>query len=568
MAASDLVLVIEANLELLRREMKAGEQAVTQFTERAQSNLRRFDKSLDQINASARNRSIQLGYQIQDIVAQASTGTSVFRILAQQGGQIASALAGTEGALGSVAGFLAGPWGAAILGAVSIGGLFLATQDKTAGAAGKNVAAIRDLAAATNDLNAVNGTAARTAAAQLAAARADTQARLNDEIAIRKQTAALLDQQFAKLQDARRAVAATEGSSGRRGLAILAGEAQRRATDDLRDTVEKLRQNDEKIRQAQQALRAAEASDILEKVADRTDKAAAATHRYERELQKLRTQFESGAIDSKRFEALASAAEARRDAAIKSARDAEKKARADARLPSLRDRVDDFLNVKPQGINEDFVKSLDALRSPIQKTRDDYGDLLKRLQEPVPTPDYDRLTDQFKTAQDAAQRFGDVLSDAINAVVFNGANAGDVIKRLALQLLVVEPIIRRIREASTGIFTSLFGGSVGSGHGGLLSGLFGSLFGGFFADGGTLGAGKWGIAGEAGPEIIRGPATIEPLRRGGGAATVVYNIDARGATDPQLVQQQIMIALAASEPGTIAKARASVFDSLGRQRIA
>lgn len=43
-------------------------------------------------------------------------------------------------------------------------------------------------------------------------------------------------------------------------------------------------------------------------------------------------------------------------------------------------------------------------------------------------------------------------------------------------------------------------------------------FGGFYAEGGTLGAGKWGIAGENGPEIVRGPASISPM--GGGSMTV------------------------------------------------
>jgi lambda family phage tail tape measure protein len=51
----------------------------------------------------------------------------------------------------------------------------------------------------------------------------------------------------------------------------------------------------------------------------------------------------------------------------------------------------------------------------------------------------------------------------------------------------------------------------------------GDFFGGFFAKGGTLGAGKWGIAGEAGPELISGPATITPM---GGGSMVTYNINA------------------------------------------
>lgn len=46
-------------------------------------------------------------------------------------------------------------------------------------------------------------------------------------------------------------------------------------------------------------------------------------------------------------------------------------------------------------------------------------------------------------------------------------------------------------------------------------------FGGFYAAGGNLGAGKWGIAGENGPEIVQGPASIVPM--GGGGMNVVIN---------------------------------------------
>lgn len=51
----------------------------------------------------------------------------------------------------------------------------------------------------------------------------------------------------------------------------------------------------------------------------------------------------------------------------------------------------------------------------------------------------------------------------------------------------------------------------------------GNFFGGFFANGGVLGAGKFGIAGENGPELISGPAGISPM---GGGTNVVYNINA------------------------------------------
>lgn len=78
-------------------------------------------------------------------------------------------------------------------------------------------------------------------------------------------------------------------------------------------------------------------------------------------------------------------------------------------------------------------------------------------------------------------------------------------------------------DTVSGGITSIFGDSGGAGGGGdWLSGIT-DLFGGFFANGGTLGAGKWGIAGENGPEMISGPATIAPL---GGSTSVTYNINA------------------------------------------
>lgn len=52
-------------------------------------------------------------------------------------------------------------------------------------------------------------------------------------------------------------------------------------------------------------------------------------------------------------------------------------------------------------------------------------------------------------------------------------------------------------------------------------------FGGWFANGGTLGAGKWGIAGENGPEMISGPATVTPMSSG--TTNVTYNINATDA---------------------------------------
>jgi|11_taG_2_1085331.scaffolds.fasta_scaffold02103_4 hypothetical protein len=75
-----------------------------------------------------------------------------------------------------------------------------------------------------------------------------------------------------------------------------------------------------------------------------------------------------------------------------------------------------------------------------------------------------------------------------------------------------------------------FGGGFGGGGGGLgsLIGPAMSLFGGFFADGGKLPAGKFGIAGEEGAELIKGPATVMPMNKMG-SVSPVFNFNIQGA---------------------------------------
>jgi lambda family phage tail tape measure protein len=87
------------------------------------------------------------------------------------------------------------------------------------------------------------------------------------------------------------------------------------------------------------------------------------------------------------------------------------------------------------------------------------------------------------------------------------------------------------------MFMSLFGG------GDMGSGLLGKFFGGFFANGGTLGSGKFGVAGENGPELISGPATITPLTASAAPTMVTYNI--------QAVDASSFRSLVARDPGFI-----------------
>lgn len=119
--------------------------------------------------------------------------------------------------------------------------------------------------------------------------------------------------------------------------------------------------------------------------------------------------------------------------------------------------------------------------------------------------------------------------------------------------------IGKIIDVGKGIFTpgGGFGGGQQGGLGNILGGVtkvfqpvvdigkkafssIGKIFGGFFANGGFLPQGKFGIVGERGIEAITGPANITPM---GAMGNVTYNINAVDAPSFQ--------ALVATDPGFI-----------------
>lgn len=95
-----------------------------------------------------------------------------------------------------------------------------------------------------------------------------------------------------------------------------------------------------------------------------------------------------------------------------------------------------------------------------------------------------------------------------------------------------------------GSLGGMFGGGMGggSGIGSLISGAA-SLFGGFFADGGTLKAGKFGVVGENGPELaFAGNSPLNIMPNGAGAAPVTINMNVHTPDVRGFKQSQSQIA--------------------------
>jgi len=101
--------------------------------------------------------------------------------------------------------------------------------------------------------------------------------------------------------------------------------------------------------------------------------------------------------------------------------------------------------------------------------------------------------------------------------------------------------ISSVSNSIGGLFGN-FGGIFGGGGFDL-----GSIFSGFFANGGNIPAGTFGVVGERGPELVSGPANVTPLTGGAFGTSVTYNINAVDAgsfrnllaRDPEFVHRVV-----------------------------
>jgi hypothetical protein len=109
-------------------------------------------------------------------------------------------------------------------------------------------------------------------------------------------------------------------------------------------------------------------------------------------------------------------------------------------------------------------------------------------------------------------------------------------------------IVSSLGSALSSAFSGLqsFGRSAWSGISSIGSSIS-DLFAGFFANGGTIPAGQFGVVGEAGPEFISGPAQITPMS---GSTNVTYNINAVDALSfKQLLAQDPSFLYAVTQQG-------------------
>jgi len=162
---------------------------------------------------------------------------------------------------------------------------------------------------------------------------------------------------------------------------------------------------------------------------------------------------------------------------------------------------------------------------------------------------YKQRLDEIKAAQQAlnqaVQEWSNSFIDALDQVIVKGGKVNDVLKSL-VQTLASSSLKSLLTGALTGqgFFGQALGLAAPTGSG-QMGGLLGSLLSRVslpkFADGGTLGAGKWGIAGEAGPELVQGPANMVPLGKSSAPKVTIHNYAAGVNVAPQITPQGVAL---------------------------
>ena len=193
-------------------------------------------------------------------------------------------------------------------------------------------------------------------------------------------------------------------------------------------------------------------------------------------------------------------------------------------VPDLKDAIIDEFKGIDEGVTLTTAQTVDGVIS-------DYDRLLAVMDGKTA-----EMATAVKTNMDEAASYMEEFNKSFNDIIADGLVEGNLsfdsfagLWKSTLKDLISDTLNGgNMLSDIMGGLGGLFGG--GGGGGGLWSGIS-SLFGGWFADGGYLPSGKFGIAGEAGPEIVTGPARImsneESFGGGGGSAPAVnININA------------------------------------------
>ena len=159
------------------------------------------------------------------------------------------------------------------------------------------------------------------------------------------------------------------------------------------------------------------------------------------------------------------------------------------------------------------------------------------------------MNEYVQNVSNGAQRAKNLFATATKGMedlIINFAKTGKFEWQGFLNSIVEQLLRSEIQSLIAKTFSGLSGASstkssspAKSSGSSILGNLF-SGFAGFFAEGGKIPAGQWGIAGEAGAEIIQGPAAVTPVGDLPSSSNNTYNINySISAVDARSFQQLV-----------------------------
>lgn len=511
-----------ASVDALRKEtdrLKTANGGLASSTDAVIRNGVRYNNALDaQSRALRQNRqgTQQLGMQINDFATSVSTGASPLQAFNQQIGQVGYAMSQMGGKLGAVGGFLAGPWGAAVVIATMVLAPFIESMFGASEAAKEleeSEMKVRDSSIAVMFAKAeLDKALGRNTDSYKQASAAALQAGLDDlrsakdflAASVARITAAKNESQLMKQF---RAIGGVGGG-------FLAGVADIMGFGDVKKaTIE--------TNKATDALNK-ETEGVLKSLAAREKALKPSAPAQARGSSGSRATIQAPKIDIKKQKAEFSMLGFYEEFFAKEFQGNEESLAkiAENQVKSLIDTIPDLAKVSAEmeGIltrNEEINNSFEAIGNAVANS--------------------------FKGMITGAMSFRDAMKGIIGAVIDE-----------LFRLYVVQQVVGVVKGALGGLFgvPTLPGKAVG----------------------GSVTGNKPYMVGERGPELFvpGGNGTIIPnqnVRGGGGGSNISVNVDARGASDPAAVRAQVQQGILEAAPAIIAAAEARTISSMRRPRL-
>lgn len=497
----------------------------------------------------------QVGMQVNDFVTSVSTGASFTQAFNQQIGQVGYAMSMMGGVAGRIGSFLAGPWSIAVIGASMvlgplIEGLFNAgeeadkaakkTEEYTEVSYAQKLASM-SLIQVTDELNRLSGrytvTVEQQAAATIAAAKAkivETQKTLDLAIA----QAALNEERLKGYRLTQQIQGVGAGGDGGRAAAGGTGVLAARTESTLEATRARIEGLRKQLGTARSALEFLERNGP--KAAGGADKAASSVRGVGASAREAATPMQQFLDSINRTDdrlELARQAFAAGTISVQQYREEiERAEKAQGSFAKIPDNMIKILRGAGEAINFPEIPQEIAVPPALQEILDKNRDIVQSFDAVG-----NSVANGFRGMITGAQSFGDAMKGIIQSVIDE-----------LFRLFVVQQIVGFVSKtlgAATGVPVPAR------------------------ALGGSVGQNKPYLVGERGPELfVPGKSgTVIPTqntRMGGGGSTINVSVDARGATSPEMVRQQVQQGILEAAPSIVAAAEQRTITTLRRPRLA